>query len=147
MLDQRRLAGAIFADQPDDRASADLEVNLAERSLCAELSREVLDFHDPSRIELAICLAHRNQPICTDHKPTCLNYVCGCIALSRVRMCAITSSSEISICRASTKSASTRCVTTFNRLRRSNRGAALETYVPLVRRFTTMPASSISRYA
>ena len=43
MLDERRLAGAVLADEPEHHAALENEIHLVQRGLVAELARELLD--------------------------------------------------------------------------------------------------------
>ena len=58
-LHQRRLAGAVAADQSDDLAGGDIEIHTPQRDDAAE------GFLDPPKLELCLCLrrgVHRQRP-------------------------------------------------------------------------------------
>jgi hypothetical protein len=59
-LDQRRLAGAVVADQADDLVGADLEVDVAERDHVAERH---LDALHPDRMRVAALCHGLDSPI------------------------------------------------------------------------------------
>ena len=142
VLDERRLAGAVAADQPEHAAARDGQRHVVERpsfSPNLRVSRRISTIGGvrSERMDLAASFMTISPRTRGGHA----------WPRGAARAASTTSSNAISICRASASSASIRSVRILSRSRRASGEPWSETYVPAVRRFSTTPAASSSRYA
>src|SRR4030095_13887721 len=133
MLDERRRAGAVRADQPADAPLRDVEVHAIEREPAAERARQIVDVDEH--------VFHRYL------SPFAAAAASRGIAARRSRSTRRMSSAvKFNWC-ASARSASTRCSMMRCRSRFASGAVKSETYVPAPRRLWIRPADSSSSYA